>query len=100
MIVIAGKITVDPANKDEATAAAIEMMEATHKEPGNVEYAFTWDLVEDGCLRVIEQWASQDDLDLHFKEPHMSTFTTKLGACGMTGMDVKKFEVSKVGPVF
>lgn len=100
MIIIAGKISLDPAKKAEATEAAIEMMHATHAEDGNVEYAFTWDLIEDGVLRVIEQWESQEALDRHFKEPHMATFTGRIGACGMTGMEVTKHEISRSGPVF
>jgi len=100
MIIIAGKISLDPAKQGEATEAAIEMMHATRAEEGNVEYAFTWDLVEEGVMRVIEQWESQEALDAHFKVPHMATFTGKLGGCGMTGMEVTKHEISKSGPVF
>ncbi len=100
MILIAGKISLDPAKKDEATAAAIEMMEATRAEAGNIEYAFTWDLVEDGLLRVIEQWEDQAALDAHFEAPHMATFTGKMGSLGLTGMEVTKHEVSSSGPVF
>lgn len=100
MILIAGKITLDPAKKEEATVAAIEMMEATRAEAGNVEYAFTWDLVEDGVLRVIEQWEDQGALDAHFAAPHMKTFTGKMGGLGMMGMEVTKHQVSESGPVF
>lgn len=100
MILITGKISLDPARKDEASEAAVEMMQATRAEEGNVEYAFTWDLVEDGVMRVIEQWESQEALDRHFQEPHMATFTGRIGACGMTGMEVTKHEVSRSGPVF
>lgn len=100
MILIAGKISLDPAKQEEATAAALEMMEATRAEPGNVEYAFTWDLVEAGVLRVIEQWEDQAALDAHFEAPHMATFTGKMGALGLTGMEVTKHEVAHSGPVF
>ena len=100
MILIAGKISLDPAKKDEATAAAVEMMHETRAEAGNIEYAFTWDLVEDGVLRVIEQWEDQAALDAHFKAPHMATFTGKMGGLGMTGMEVTKHEVASSGPVF
>jgi len=99
MIVIAGKITLDPSKKDEANVAAIEMMEATHAEAGCIEYAFTWDLVEEGVVRVIEQWEDQAALDAHMAAPHMDAFVAKMGGLGIKGMDLKKFEVSSVGPV-
>ena len=100
MIVITGKITLDPAKKQEITAAAIEMMQATRAEAGNLEYAFTWDLVDEGVLRVVEQWEDETALDAHFKEPHMAAFTGKMGDFGMTGMEVIKHQVSASGPVF
>ena len=100
MILIAGKITLDPTKKEEATAAAIEMMTATRAEAGNIEYAFTWDLIEEGVLRVIEQWEDQAALDAHFQAPHMGAFTGKMGGLGMTGMEVTKHVVAESGPVF
>ena len=99
MIVIAGTIHIDPSKKKEATDAAIEMMKATHTEPGNIEYAFTWDLIEEGVVRIIEQWEDQAALDAHFDAPHMAVFSGKLGGLGIKGMDVKKFEIASVRPV-
>jgi len=100
MIVITGKITLDPGKKDEVTAAALEMMEATRAEAGNLEYAFTWDLVDAGVLRVVEQWEDQAALDAHFESPHMAAFIGRMGSFGMTGMEVIKHQVSESGPVF
>jgi quinol monooxygenase YgiN len=100
MIVIEGKIVLDPSKKSEAAEAAIEMMQATRAEAGNVEYAFTWDLVEDGVLRVIEKWEDDAALDAHMKAPHMAAFTGKMGGFGIQGMEVTKHRVSESGPVF
>ena len=100
MIVIAGTIQLDPANKESVLAASIEMMKATRAEAGNIDYAFTWDLVDEGMVRVIELWEDQAALDAHMKAPHMAAFTGKMGEFGIKGMDLKKYEVSKVGPVF
>jgi quinol monooxygenase YgiN len=99
MLVVAGTIHLDPAKKEEATAAAIEMMQATRAEPGNIEYAFTWDLVDEGMVRLIEQWEDQAALDAHFDAPHMAAFMARIGGLGITGMDVKKYEIASVGPV-
>ena len=100
MIMIAGKIRLDPAKQEQATRAAVAMTEASRAEPGCVDYAFTWDLLEPGVLRVIEQWQDQDALDLHFKAPPMATFTAAMGDLGVTEMDVTKYEIAKAGPVF
>jgi quinol monooxygenase YgiN len=100
MIVIAGTIRIDPAKKDEAAAAALEIMKETHKEEGNLAYVFSQDLEDDGLIYIFEKWESQAALDFHFKTPHMAAFQAKVGSLGVKGMDLEKFEIASVGPVF
>lgn len=40
MIIIAGTMTLDPAKVDDFMEVAVKMMHETHKEPGNLAYAF------------------------------------------------------------
>ena len=63
VIVIAGTIEIDPSKKDEAAAAALEIMRETHKEEGNLAYAFSQDLEDDGLIHIFEKWESQEALD-------------------------------------
>ena len=100
MIVIAGTITIDPAKRDDAFAAAKVIMEETHKEPGNVAYAFSADLEDDGVVHIFEEWESQDALDFHFKTPHMAEFQGKMEGLGVKDMKLKKYEVASTGSVF
>jgi len=100
VIVIAGVIRIDPARSAEAVAAAREMMEETHKEPGNIAYVFSRDLAEEGLFHLFEKWRSQEDLDLHFGAPHMASFQKKIGGLGVKEMQVEKYEIASVGPVF
>ena len=58
MIVIAGKITIDPAHRDTAIAAAVELMQETRKETGCLSYTFSADLVDPGCFWIFEEWES------------------------------------------
>ena len=99
MIVIAGAIRIETAKQSEAVAAAIEMMEETHKEEGCISYVFSRDLTEAGAFRLFEEWESQEALDLHFAAPHMAKFQKVLGGIGVKEMAVQKYEVSSVGPV-
>ena len=99
MIVIAGAIRIETAKQSEAVAAAIEMMEETHKEKGCISYVFSRDLTEAGAFRLFEEWESQEALDLHFAAPHMAKFQQVLGGIGVKEMAVQKYEVSSVGPV-
>lgn len=100
MIVIAGTIRIDPANKAAAAAAALEIMRETHKEEGNLAYSFSQDLEDEGLIYIFEKWESQEALDFHFKTPHMAEFQKKMGGFGVKGMDLEKFEIASVGSVF
>lgn len=99
MIVIAGSIRIDPARMAEATAAALEMMEATHREEGNLAYVFSRDLAEEGLIHLFEKWQSQEALERHFQAPHMAAFQKRIGSFGVKDMQVEKYEIAAVGPV-
>ncbi len=100
MFVIAGTIQVDPSKRQDAVGPAAEMMRETRKEEGNLDYAFSLDMGDEGVIRVFEQWESQEALDLHFAAPHMAKFRKTLGELGVTGMDMQRYEIESVGPLF
>ena len=99
MLVIAGTIRIDPTRRDDAAAAAREMMRATHAEPGNLAYVFSADLDDPGLIHLFEKWQSQEALDHHFQTPHMAAFQKKVGSFGVKEMNVEKFGIASVGPV-
>jgi quinol monooxygenase YgiN len=98
-LVIRVSVQIDPAKREEAFGAAIEMMRATRAEPGCIAYTFSADLEDPSRIHVFERWASQDALDIHFKAPHMAAFQAKLGGLGVRGMQAEKYEIAKVGPL-
>jgi len=99
MLVIAGHIRMDPAKVSEARAASAVMMEATRKEEGCHAYTFSSDLEDDGVFHVFEHWESQEALDSHFKSPHMADFQKVMAGFGIQEMSLKRYDVSKVGPL-
>jgi quinol monooxygenase YgiN len=99
MLVIAGTLSLDPGKRDQAIAAARELMQETRKEPGCISYTFSADLEDAGCFRIFEEWKSQQDLEAHFKAPHMARFQKLVPNLGIRGMKVQRYEVSGVGPV-
>jgi quinol monooxygenase YgiN len=98
-LVIAGAVRIDPANVEAASAAAVEMMRETRKEPGCISYAFTTDLEEPGTFRIFEEWVSQEALDAHFATPHMAAFQGRVGGLGVREMTVQKYQIESVGPL-
>ena len=99
MLVIAGTVSIDPANVETATEAAIVMMQETRKEPGCISYTFSASLEEPGTYRIFEEWESQEALDAHFTAPHMATFQKAMGGMGVRAMEVQRYEIAKVGPL-
>lgn len=99
MLVIAGKIELDPAKREQAIAAAIEMMRETHKEKGCKSYVFSTSLEDPGTFQLFEEWESDEALRAHFDTPHMARFRQAMGGLGIKNMAVQRYDVSKVGPV-
>jgi quinol monooxygenase YgiN len=100
MLIVAGTIDMDPTKVEEAMEAAKIMMAATHEEAGNREYVFSVDPVVPGKVRIFELWDDQASLDAHGASAHMAEFGAKIGAFGVTGMDITKYEIASSGPLF
>lgn len=100
MLIVAGTVTIDPAKREEAIPAALEMMKETHKEAGNLAYNFAADISDPAVFHIYERWESQQALDAHFATPHMAKFQGMLGQLGVKDLSVRKYEISGEGPLF
>lgn len=99
MLVVAGVIEIDPANRDAAVGAALRMMEETQREPGCISYTFSADLADPGRFRIFEEWRDEAALHAHFAAPHMAAFQKAVAGLGVRRMAIQRYEVSAVGPV-
>lgn len=98
-IIIAGTLTVDPAKREAALAETIEGMRATHAEDGCLAYAFSADLVDPAVILLFEKWESAEALASHAKSDHLKAMQAKMGGWGITGVDIKKYEIASEGPL-
>ncbi|MEO0493140.1 MAG: putative quinol monooxygenase [Actinomycetota bacterium] len=99
MLIIAGTITLDPAQIDDAMALAIPFCELVRAEPGCVDYLFTPNPANAGELRLFEIWESEADLEAHFTTPHMAEWQQAVGAMTLTGRDIVRYEVNASAPL-
>lgn len=99
MIIIAGTISIDPAKSEQAIADAVVMMKATHEEAGNLAYVFSLDPLVPGQIQLFEKWESEEALAAHSSSAHMAEFRPKMGGWGVTGADLKKYEIASEGPL-
>ena len=90
MILVSGTIEIDPAHRDTAIRAALEMARATRQEEGCLSYDFWADLERPGVFRVFEEWRDQAALSLHFETPHMARFRESLAQVDVRGRNIKR----------
>jgi quinol monooxygenase YgiN len=93
-VVIGGTIRI-PADKEEAFRPHMaEMMAATHKEDGCIEYAFSFDAADRGLIRVFEIWRDMDALGPHTRAEHMKRWRAVGAEFGVHDRNISLFEVS------
>ena len=63
MLIIAGTITVHPADRDRFLESRRETVARARAMNGCLEYAFSADAVDPACVRLFERWESQDNVD-------------------------------------
>jgi hypothetical protein len=65
VIIVGGSFEVDPEQRDAFLASRHEVMRASRKEPGCIEYTFSADPIDPTRVLLFERWNSQVDLDAH-----------------------------------
>ena len=58
-----------------------EMLEATQKEKGCIEYRLYEKDDEPGLYVFVEEWKSMEDLKNHFETEHFKRIVPQLGSC-------------------
>jgi quinol monooxygenase YgiN len=99
VIVIAGRMRLDPSCYDAALAAMRPVIDATRKEPGNVEYRYFADLDDATTLFLFEEWESEAALAAHFEQPYVVDFLAQLPTLGILEAEVNKYTVGDKGPM-
>jgi quinol monooxygenase YgiN len=93
-VLIAGTVTIDADNHDAILEAALEMMAATHLEPGCITYVFTPDARDPGVLHIFEKWDTAADLERHLTTEHLATWRTRSEELGVLDRDLAVYEVA------
>jgi quinol monooxygenase YgiN len=102
MLVIAGRVRLYQAEREEAVRAESVIAVASRAEPGCIEYRYAIDIEDPLVLQLFEHWESASALALeaHFATPHFLAFSEVLlrAADGMA--EFTRFEVSTAAPLF
>ena len=63
MVIVAGHITVVPAQRDSYLAGCVSVVEQARDATGCLDFAISADLVDPGRINVFERWDSQAAVD-------------------------------------
>jgi quinol monooxygenase YgiN len=63
MLIVAGQLSVDPAQRDSYLAGCVSVVEQARRAPGCLDFSISADLVVPGRINVFEAWVSQSDVD-------------------------------------
>ncbi|MBJ7464944.1 MAG: antibiotic biosynthesis monooxygenase [Mycolicibacterium sp.] len=59
MVIVAGHITVDPAQRETYLDGCVSVVAAARRAEGCLDFAIAADLVESGRINIFERWESQ-----------------------------------------
>ena len=91
MLVIAGHLVVDPADRDTYVADCATAVAAARRAPGCLDFALTADTLDPARVDVYERWVSDVDLAaFRGSGPDAGTAARILDA------DVRKYRISAV----
>lgn len=100
MILIAGTVDVDPAQREPALAAAHELLAPTRAQPGCLDYVWAPDSATPGRIYVYERWADEPSLAAHFAGPWYRKMLAAIGRHGIRKVDVLKYRTDLAEPVY
>lgn len=62
MLIIAGRLHVDPDAREDYLDGCVAVVEQARSSPGCLDFALSADLVDPGRINVFERWESDEDL--------------------------------------
>jgi quinol monooxygenase YgiN len=97
MIIIAGSLSFDPADREDVLASLAEVTAASRGDPGCVEYVWSEDTEAPNTFRFFECWDTQAALDAHLAAPHEAVFGER-NLARLTGATATTYEATPVPP--
>ena len=100
MIIVAGAVELDPAQRDAALRAACALFAATRAQPGCLDYVWSADPSSESRVCVYERWQDTPSFAAHLAGPCYAGMLAVLGRHGLRSADVAKHRVAESEPVY
>jgi len=95
MIIVSGKVKVEPGAIDKARDVMEATIKATRAENGCIDYSYGVDVLDPDEIIVLEYWEDWAALEKHFTQPHMAAWVKALGEAGVISRDIKFIEAGE-----
>jgi quinol monooxygenase YgiN len=100
VIIVAGRVELDPARRDAALRAAGELFAETRAQPGCLDYVWCADPSSESRVYVYERWTDVPSLAAHLAGPCYRGMLEVLGRHGVRRADVAKYGIDRCEPVY
>lgn len=101
MIIISGRIFIDPAKRAALVEASKPLQQATRdEEPGCEAYVFAPDPCEPGTISVYELWTDAPSLAAHFLHENYFNMRKTFQEHGISGAETMKYRIDAKAPVY
>jgi quinol monooxygenase YgiN len=100
VIVVAGTVELDPAQREAALRAASELFAATRAQQGCLDYVWCADPSSPSCVYVYERWSDTQAFASHLAGPCYRDMLALIGRHGLRAANVAKYRVDKCEPVY
>lgn len=98
MIIVIGRVEVEPEAIGRLQDALLTMMRATWEEPGCISYSLAVEDAARGIVTIVERWEDEAALKRHFTMPHMDAFNAAIAGI-VRAMDVKMYDAANERPL-
>ena len=88
MIVIVGTFRIPPSMVEVVRPVMAEMITASRREEGCIEYAYALDVLDKGLVRVVEKWRDQAAFEAHLRTAHIAEWRAQSSALAISERDL------------
>jgi len=100
IVIVAGKIRVDPAKRNEVLESGAQLMRETRTQKGCLDYVWSADPTDPARIYVFERWESVEDLAAHLKGEYYLRMRDHIGGAGLTEAETLKYRIDWLEPVY
>lgn len=95
MVIVAGHVTVEPAEREGYLAGCVTMVEQGRRAAGCLDLAVTADLVDPSRINIFERWESQAVLDTYRRSAPSPGYNAEL-----LSVSVREYDIAGERPLF